>query len=210
MPGALLTEIPGLRMPLRMYLFALLFLAILGGLGLDVLLRRVRPRARRLSALVTVGLLVLEYKPSAWFAKRGLPVPSPNQVAETYRPLTSRALDGATIELPIRDSTGYRNGVQSAYMLGVAIHGRHVTSYYAGPFVPLVDSLERLGARLPEEGARQALLALGVRQALIHRRYFRSGEADRLASAFRASGMPLLAESVDVSLFSIQKSMRSE
>jgi hypothetical protein len=88
-------------------------------------------------------------------------------------------------------------------MLGVASHGRPVTSYYAGPFVPLVDSLERLGARLPDEGARRALLALGVRQALIHRRYFRNGEADRLARAFRNSGMSLLAENGDISLFLI-------
>lgn len=210
MPGALLTEIPGLRMPLRMYLFALLFLAILGGLGLDVVLRRISPRGRRLMATAAVALLALEYKPSAWFANRGFAVPEPNEIAETYRPLTSRATAGATIELPVRDSMGYRNTVQSAYVLGAAIHGRPVTSYYAGPFVPLVDSLERLGARLPEEGARRALLALGVHQALIHRRFYRNGEADRLASAFRASGMPLLAENVDVSLFSIDKSPRSE
>jgi hypothetical protein len=153
--------VPGfqmVRIPERLSLLAMLFVALLAARGLALL----EGRGFKLPALVLAGLLPLEHV-STLSVQQSVPVA--RRIPEVYRWL-QRTPTGPVAELPVRGEGLVREETIEMYFAGY--HFRPILHGYTA-YPPLLSwHLRRLAARFPSEVALQALQRVGVEAVVVH------------------------------------------
>jgi len=170
--SALHRIVPGfdfIRVPSRFTLLTVLGLSVLGGVGLERLLARMRSQRRRWVATAAVGVLLVEFAAFPLDAPAyALDIPRVDRwIAERARTEGPFAL----VELPVPDP---RDGGRAArwhsiYMIHSTAHWQRLVNGYSG-FTPAEqDALFRKLANFPDPASLDALEELGVSYAVIHR-----------------------------------------
>jgi hypothetical protein len=153
--------VPGfqmVRIPERLGLLAMLFVALLAARGLTLL----DGRGLRLPALVLAGLLPLEHVSILPVHQR---VPVTRRIPEVYRWL-QRTPTGPLAEVPIRGEGLVREETIEMYFAGY--HFRPILHGYTA-YPPLLSRhLRRLAAQFPSEVALQGLQRVGVGTVVVH------------------------------------------
>ena len=174
--------VPGfsfIRIPERLALPALLFLALLAGRGLDLLWRRAAP-----AAALIVGLAApVEHLGAVALTER---VPVGGARPEVYRFLAAEPVR-ALAELPVHGESLVRKETLEEYF---SLVHRHPIIHGYVSYPPLVSALLRhLAARAPEAAALSGLARAGVDTLVVH-----AGRAPDLdARVAQAVGAGLLA-----------------
>jgi hypothetical protein len=156
--------LPGMnfvRVPSRFMILAVLGLAVLAGLGFDRVTRCFAPQRRRLFALVTTALLVVEFTA----------IPFGVVPYQVKRPAADRWLKGqptpfTVAELPVMPNERY----QTAYMLHSMAHWQRTVHGYSGMRAPLHDLLYKQLTRFPDEPK------LHVTYIVVHINEYQPGE----------------------------------
>lgn len=202
LPGRVLYAIPGLRMPFRMYLVALMFLALLAGKGADHVLRTVGPPYRSMLAALLILFVVVEYIPDRTYFSDASSVSAhtPESPDSTCHPSKSPVVD-----IPTTDSTGNFNAPMAAYTLESVLHRVRTTSYYLS-HRPLERSnrLQAAGDSLPIRSARQRLLSAGVSRVVIHKPFLAPDSSRTLIANLRSSGMTEICDGPQHSVMGLE------
>lgn len=200
MPGKIWLVIPGIRWPMRIFFFAWLAGAILCGLGLTALERRVGTRTR-IIATVVIALVVIEYWPARWFAGRSVVAPDPMSLSDAYPYLASEADRGGVVELPTADRSGWRTPFSTRYIYASAGHLRRVVALHGSVTPPVIDSLLRAANALPDSSSMRILLDHGVSRVVIHKDLMPRDSAENLVSELKRAGYPALFAGSDGVVF---------
>ena len=192
MPGRIFILVPGIRWPMRVFFFALLGGAILSGLGLTELLRRVGPGMRTAVALGTVALIAVEYRPAAWLAGRSVAAPAPMEISDVYPYLAREADRGGVVELPVADRTGWRTPMTTRYTYGSSGHLRRIVALHGNVMPPMIDSLMRAASQLPDSASSALLKGHGVTRVVVHPALMPPGSGASLIQTFRRAGYPVV------------------
>lgn len=151
----------GLRAPARFGIFAVFFLAALAAFGYALVESMLRPAARRVLAVVAVGVLIAEY----WVAPLGL-VRYPNAAPPLYAWLAQQPA-GVVAEIPMpipRELAGAEP--EHTYMS--TFHWHPLVNGYSGYFPPsYVHRIERMRG-FPDGRAFAQLFKDGVRYLIVH------------------------------------------
>lgn len=204
MPGAILGFIPGIRMPSRMLPCAFIFLGVLAGGGASVLLAR-WPDWRRVAVPVLLLAAALDAFPAPSFASESWRLRAPLASSDAYAYLAQAADTSAIVELPKADSTGFKLPAKSAYVYGSVGHLRRTVSYNLSVDLPTADSLQAEADRLPDEAAREALVAHGVRRLVVHNRFFKADSVAPRLARLDAAGYPVLFRGRDATVYSLER-----
>ena len=161
--------IPGfdfIRVPSRLTLLTLLGLAVLAGLGADRIVGTRRRSVRWVGALLLPTLHLLEFAAFPLDAR-----PYPLNIPTMERWLASYPERVPLVALPVPDP---RDAVQSArlhslYMLYSTAHWHELVNGYSGFTPPKHDELFRRLVNFPDVTSLDALEAVGVRLAVLHR-----------------------------------------
>lgn len=173
--------LPGLnfiRVPSRFTILTMLGLAVLVGLGVDRMTRRLAGKRRSvltalIGLLLTLELAAMPLVPAAyrievpavdrWLAR----LPGPFTVAEV--PLPDPNGDGVVFERR-----------QSTYMVHSTAHFQKTVHGYSGTRPPLHDKLYEQLARFPDEQGLTSLENLGVTYIVVHTEYYEPLEWPRV------------------------------
>lgn len=159
-PLALLRFVPGfasMRAVVRFVVLTAFARAIVAGIALAIVHRRVPTWVARTTAIVVVVLALVDAR---LFDRRPvLDARVPPSWARGYAWLRGTVPDTAVVELPYGDWTS-----DSAYMVYGLSHGRRLMNGYSAVMPHFQDVL----ARLPDDGAFRALDQAGVRFVVIH------------------------------------------
>jgi hypothetical protein len=204
LPGAMLSWIPGMRMPSRMLPVGLLFLSVLAGAGASVLMARRREWRGGIMAAV-LALAALDAYPSPSFSTASVRLASPLASSDAYSYLANNPSTEAIVELPRADSTGFAMPVKSAYVYGSAGHMQRTVAYNLSVPLHAADSLQTLAGRLPEESARRQLVERGVARLVVHRRFSRADSAAALLARLDAAGYTALFRGRDATVYSLER-----
>jgi hypothetical protein len=155
--------VPGfdaLRVPARAAAVALLGIAVLAGLGADLLLRLARRRVAHVLALLVVIAVGLDesWRPALYT----VPVPWGTTPPPVYRWLAAQPGPFAMVELPL--------GIPSAdarAMLLSTYHWKQLVNGYSG-FLPTTRYFRRLCLGFPSDESIRVLASIGVRLVVIH------------------------------------------
>lgn len=206
MPGRLWLVTPAIRWPSRIFFFAWLGAAILAGLGLSGIHRRIQSRWRDVLAGCAILLLVLEYWPATWLAGDSARASSPLMMSDAY-PLLARESDrGGVIEFPTSDQPGTRQDFVERYIYGGSGHLRPVVALHGSRIPPVIDSLRWAGDRLPQESGRIFLSGHGVTRVVVHRFLGDREKNARLIASLLAAGYPLLFTGNESAVFALTRS----
>lgn len=165
-PYALLFRwVPGfsaVRLPFRFLVIAQLGFALLAGLGVAQLLRRLPQAIGWPAALVATGLALALMPTRAAHTLHGQPAPA--TLPPAYRWLAEHGGGGALLELPVADPR-----VAGRRMLFSTYHWLPILDGYSA-YPPLTRRyLTPMANELPQESALQALVdAVDVRWVLVH------------------------------------------
>jgi hypothetical protein len=143
--------VPGVRMPFRLLLPALLFASAICGAGVAALLSRFGNKA---SAVVMLLLFAELYVRS--LTAQFVALPPPSAMAQAFS-----HLDGcsAVAELPVPESENGPHELLSRYVYAASGHLHKVVSYYASIWPDEVWRLQRAVRSLPDERSRAILLS---------------------------------------------------
>ncbi len=192
MPGKIWLVIPGIRWPMRVFFFAWLAGAILCGLGLTALERRVGTRRSRIIATVVIALVVIEYWPAPWFAGRSVVAPGPMSLSDAYPYLASEADRGGVVELPTANRSGWRTPFSTRYIYASAGHLRRVVALHGSVTPPVTDSLLRAANALPDSSSMRILSDHGVSRVVIHKDLMPRDSSRNLVSELKHAGYPIV------------------
>jgi uncharacterized membrane protein len=160
LPGLLLRLIPGLRVPSRLVLPALLFLSALCGAGVTTFTSRFGRKALCLIVFCLLG----ELYPASWLIYPSVELPPPAGIAQAYQHLEGCH---AAVEIPVSESVPA--DLLARYVYGASSHLHPVVSYYASVWPKEVQSLQRLASTLPNDEGRERLLQAGVNCVVLHK-----------------------------------------
>jgi len=208
MPGKIWLVVPGIRWPMRIFFFAWLAGAILCGLGLTALERRVGSRSR-IVATVLIALVVIEFWPARWLAGRSVVAPDPMSLSDAYPYLASEADRGGVVELPTADRSGWRTPFSTRYIYASAAHLRRVVALHGSVTPPVTDSLLRAANSLPDSSSMRILSDHGVSRVVVHRDLMQKDSAETLVRGIRDAGYPLLFAGSDGFVFGTVRSAGS-
>jgi hypothetical protein len=195
--SALHRIVPGfdfIRVPSRFTILTVLGLSVLSGVGLERCLAEMRSRHRRWVAAAATGILLVEFA--------AFPLDAPAYVLDIPRVdrwIAEKARSEgpfALVELPVPDP---RDGAraarwQSVYMIHSTAHWQRLVNGYSG-FTPAdQDALFRKLASFPDPASLDALEALGVSYAVIHRDGYDRGAWATVAAKLDAYGDRLRLE----------------
>ena len=205
MPGKIWLVIPGIRWPMRIFFFAWLAGAILCGLGLTALERRVGTRRGRMIATVVIALVVIEYWPAPWLAGRSVVAPSPTSLSDAYPYLASEADRGGVVELPTADQAGWRTPFSTRYIYASSGHLRRVVAIHGSVTPPVIDSLLRAANALPDSSSMRILSDHGVSRVVVHRKLMSADSAEILIRSINHAGYRVLFAGSDGVVFATLK-----
>ena len=208
MPGKIWLVIPGIRWPMRIFFFAWLAGAILCGLGLTALERRVGTRSRIVATFV-IALVVIEYWPARWLAGRSAIAPDPVSLSDAYPYLASEADRGGVVELPTADRSGWRTPFSTRYIYASSGHLRRVVALHGSVTPPVIDSLLRAANALPDSSSMRILSDHGVSRVVIHKDLMARDSAENLVGELKQAGYPILFAGSDGVVFGTTEKRRS-
>lgn len=152
--------VPGfqlVRIPERLGLVAMLFVALLAGRGVDLVRGRTAPLALLMALVVPVEHLSLVNAPYR--------LPVGRDVPAVYRWLADAPVRGL-VDLPVRGEHVIRQETIEMYF--ATYHWRPLAQGYSG-YPPLLShQLRRHAAEFPSEGALQVLQRAGIDTAVVH------------------------------------------
>lgn len=202
LPGAVFLATGAIRWPMRLLLYADLALAILCGLGVRAIQRRIDPRRHAITAAAVLTLLFFEYRPASWFASKSLPARSPIETSDTYGFLAGESDRGAVVELP-GEVGGYRTPPMCQYVYGSAGHLRRVVAIHGSVRPREVDALQKAAESLPSEPARQMLAQSGVTRLVVHRAFATAEQFERTTGQLAAARLPLIFRGVEGNVYDL-------
>jgi len=202
-PGLVFLAVSSLRWPMRILLYSYLSAAVFCGLSVSALTDRLSGRARASLALLILLLLVAEYKPQSWFARKSMTLPEPLAVSDAYPFLAEEPDRGAIVELPGEDMTGYRTPVMTLYTYGSAGHLRRVVAYHGSVRLPAPDRLQQAANDLPDPRALQLLRSAGVTRLIVHRSLMKTEDAERIISALEHAHYRNLHNGAEAAVFAL-------
>jgi len=196
----LYTSVPGydgLRVPARHAMIGALFLAVLGGLGADVIRRRTRFGGMALAALGVVFLVEASPVPvptnQAWEEEGVAPLPTrvaTGQPPPVYAFVASLPPDAVIAEFPF-GVLGY----EIQYVYYSTMHWKRVLNGYSGQ-VPHTYAVRASRLRHPQADADQAWAALvgaGATHAVVHVSAFTGSDASGVRAWLESRGASLVA-----------------
>lgn len=203
LPGRIFEWFSALRWAMRAWLFSLIFLAIVAGLGFTALTRHGSPRRRAVDCALVALLLFFEYRPMHLYTADSVMVPDPLKLSDAYPFLATESDRGAIVELPAADENGYRAPmlVRSAY--GSAGHQRRVVATHGQGLPPLTIAILEEAERLPDQSALTHLRGYGCSRVVLHRKWVADGSVENTIAALRTAGLPVLWESEESVVFSL-------
>jgi hypothetical protein len=210
MPGKLWMVVPGIRWPMRVYLFATLFLSLLAGLGLMRLRGLVRQPLRRAVGLVVLALLIVELHPGASYATQAARASEPLAMSDAYPFLASESDSGGVAEIPERDSTGYATPLLTRYVFGSSGHLRRVVAYHGNIIPAVIDTLRSAIERFPSPDAISLLKDHGVMRIVVHRDLARRVAADSLIDAAKVAGLRVIFDRGHSVVFALPPGTKKE
>lgn len=196
----LYTSVPGydgLRVPARHAMIGALFLAVLGGLGADVVRRRTRFGSAALGALSVVFLLEASPVPvptnQTWEEEGVAPLPA--RVATVPPPAVYAFLAGLPHDAVVAEFPFGVAGYELQYVYYSASHWRRLLNGYSGQ-VPHAYAARASRLRHPQADADQAWAALvgaGATHAVVHGSFFTGDEASLVRAWLESRGASLVA-----------------
>ena len=199
----------GLRVPARMGMLVMLFLAVLGGYGARAIERAIQGRATVVLALMS-ALFLAEASPApitmngTWPAGALKPPPVPLVAADgppaIYRAVRALPSHAVLAEFPFGDEQ-----YDLRYMLFSAAHWRPLLNGYSGGF-PRSYAVNRAGlGRVLDDAdtAWRVLAASGATHAIVHEEVFPEGDGARVSSWLAAHGAREVAASGGDRLFEL-------
>lgn len=203
LPGKIWLHFTAVRWPMRIYMYAVLCMALLSSIGLHKLLNK-RSNVWRIpvSALI-MTLLFVELRPSGWFARRSLPIGAPSQMSDAYAFLKRETNRGGVVELPSRMDSGRATPFATRYVYGGTSHMRGIVAFHGSMYPPLLESLRVASHDLPTPGAVHLMQAHGVSRLVIHRDMMSADSARTIESELRRQGFPILFNTSGSTVFSL-------
>lgn len=202
MPGRLWFLTPGIRNPSRFFFFAWLGGAILAGLGLSAIERKLRPPWRQVVAAGAILLLVFEYRPARWLAGESVRASSPLTMSDSYPFLAAETDSGGVVEFPTTDAGGRRIDL-GRYIYGASGHLRKVVALHGNRKMAVIDSLRSAAVRLPDESARLFLSNHGVTRVVVHRFLGTPTENEGMIASLVAARYRLVFDGRESAVFAV-------
>ena len=156
MPGRLFAFLPGIRVPSRILMLAMLFASVLAGAGFSAVVARFGKKAGLIAALC----LLAESYPAPWLAANSVFLSEPMAMADAYRNLRGCT---AIVELPMDDAQDASRDVYAA-----AGDLTPTVSYYGSMMLKEPSRLQDAAERLPNESAKSELVQSGVNCLVVH------------------------------------------
>jgi len=201
LPGRIFEWLSALRWAMRAWLFSLIFVAVMAGLGFTALTRHASPRRRAVDCAFVALLLFFEYRPLDWYSSKSVRVPDPLSLSDAYQFLATESDRGAIIELPTADQNRYRTPLMVLSVYGSAGHLRRVVATHGQTLPPVTTSLLETAEELPAESAVQSLRDQGCTRVVIHRNW---APRESTIAVLRNRGLPVVWESKESVIFSLQ------
>ncbi|MEO7359345.1 MAG: hypothetical protein ABI120_03390, partial [Gemmatimonadaceae bacterium] len=149
LPGKIWLEFSAIRWPMRIYMYAVLCLAVMSSLGASRLLNTVRGVCRIPVSALIMTLLFVELRPAGWFARQSLSIGDPAQMSDAYAFLRHETDHGGVVELPSRMDSGLTTPFATRYVYGVTGHMRGIVAFHGSMFPPVLESLRLASHDLP-------------------------------------------------------------
>jgi hypothetical protein len=192
MPGKIWLIIPGIRWPMRIFFFAWLAGAILCGLGISALERRVPLERKRIVVFGLLALIAIEYWPKSWLAGRSAVAVDPMQLSDAYPFLAREADRGGVVEVPTSDASGWRTPFSTRYIYGSSGHLRRIVALHGNVMPPVTDSLLRAADALPDSAAARILATHGVTRVVVHVPLMGDAKSATVIAAMKGAGYSTL------------------
>jgi hypothetical protein len=170
-----------MRVPARFGLMTLLGIAVLAGLGVDIVMRRLTDRLGRhaqamrgvFGALLLVGLGVeFRYAPIPLY-----PIETGSAVPPVYRWLAGQPKDDVVLEVPLRGGAG--TFFEPRYVYFSTYHWRPLVNGYSGYVPTSYAEIAWQVRNLPDRYSIDYLGALGVGHLILHTAYMTQAMAGR-------------------------------
>ena len=189
--AALASVLPGLdvvRLPASIAYGAYLALALLAGLGVAEVLKRLPPRAHWAFGSLVLGCVFLSTIRPGWsgdqvFAYKNLR-PERAELAFFDR-LAASGDQGPVLELPMEPGLRSRDGLS---ILVAAYHTRPTSACYNSFLPQQTRRVQTLAAALPEVDAIQSLHGMGFRTVVLHHNVYGKNSDALLHAMERAAG----------------------
>src|SRR5260221_1534770 len=193
---------------MRILFFSWLAGAILWGLGLTALERRVGTRGRVIATFM-IAVVVIEYWPARWLAGRSVVAPDPVSLSDAYPYLASEADRGGVVELPTADRSGWRTPFSTRYIYASSGHFRRVVALHGSVTPPVIDSLLRAANGLPDSSLMKILADHGVSRVVIHKDLMPRDSAQNLVNELKHAGYPVVFAGSNGVVFVMTEKRRS-
>jgi hypothetical protein len=197
-PGRIFEWFSFIRWPMRAFNFSLIFIAAAAGLGFTALTHGMSGSQRAVICALVALLLFFEYRPLYSYTADSVAVPDPLAVSDAYPLLASESDRGAIVELPIADSEGSRIAMFALSAYGSAGHLRRILT------TRLTFKTIENGEGLADKSAVTRLREFGCSRVVIHHRWVTDSQVESIIAAARANGLPVLWESEESVVFSLQ------
>jgi hypothetical protein len=154
-----------IRVPSRFVILTILALAVLAGIGVDRLIARAAPRARRIVAIVLAALLLVEYTEYPFAG-----VPFAVQIPAVDRWLDTRPKPFVVAEVPVPSAgdLGALERQQTRSMLHSMAHWQKTVHGYSGIRRPFHAQLYDDLTTFPSATSLESLRASGVTYVVVH------------------------------------------
>ncbi len=152
----------GIRVPSRYAVFVILAVAALAGWGVDLLGRRIKPRALKLT-LAALLLLALNAEYLS-IPQRLMAFPVGQDIPPTYQWLAEQKEDYALVEVPMAGDVYHDSG----YMYFSLFHHKKIMNGYSGFLPPTAIFVRELFQDYPSRVTLDLLQDLGVKYVVFH------------------------------------------
>lgn len=205
LPGRIFEWFSALRWAMRAWLFSLIFLAVIAGIGFTNLTQHASPHRRAIDCMLVALLLFFEYRPLAWYSSLSVSIPEPLSLSDAYPFLATENDRGAIVELPAADPKGYRTPLMVTSVYGSAGHLRRVAAIHGQELPPVTATILEEAERLPAESAIMNLRGYGFSRVVLHRQWLPDNRIDNVIASLRAAGLPVVWESQESVVFSLSQ-----
>lgn len=195
LPGKLWIAFSAVRWPMRIFMYSVLCIALVAGLGATKLLDRLSSKQYPIVASIIVVLMFVELRPASWFASSSVRIVDPIRMSSAYAFLARERDRGGIVELPSRMDSGIATPFATRYAYGSAGHLRGVIAFHGSLFPSLLDSLRLASYDLPNPDAVRMMVSHGVSRVVLHSDLMSADSFDRLMRAFLSNGDSILFQS---------------
>jgi hypothetical protein len=205
LPGKLWLAISAIRWPMRIFMYSVLCLSLLAGLGATSLMKKFSGGQRIILQALLALSLILEARPSQWLATRSTVAIDPMRMSDAYPFLAAESDTGGVVELPSRIDSGLVTPYATRYAYASAGHLRKVVAFHGSLFPPVADSLRTSTYQLPAADAIRMMKAHGVTRLVIHNELMSRDSSAYLKAAFTQDQDSIVFESTRSTVFALKR-----